>query len=257
MKWTTLAVLSGAAAANALSSCIINCQSSVAEEAGCGDNYETKACYCSSDFTDGVKACLYNENCDSDVSVFYDNVDDFCDGEQQETAQGGKGLTLDDVGGWLTQCGLDCQEQAGKDQCGSGNYNQTSCLCENADFATDVKACLYDNCDKFVGPWFDYREGECPNEPVAASRGANSDENEDEENLPNNSNDDNGGSSGLSSGTVAGICVGSILGGLLVGGAAVFLVMRKRKASRAAAHQDAEARHNQLMKESGGASYRS
>jgi len=77
-------------------------------------------CYCSGDFATNVKACLYQNECDSDVPVFFDNVDDVCDGEQQSSSSS-PSATTNDTGGVLGECVLACQAAAAPDAGCSSN----------------------------------------------------------------------------------------------------------------------------------------
>ncbi|KAI9726669.1 MAG: hypothetical protein M1834_008934 [Cirrosporium novae-zelandiae] len=227
--------------------------------------HNTTLCYCSSEFSTNVKACLYKNDCDSDVSTFYNNVDDFCDGDE-ETSTSSSSATTSDTDGTLGTCVLACQESAASEAGCSGNYNQTSCYCDNSEFALDVKACLYQNCSDYVSVFYNYRSDICDTQnstewessiaatsatavstsistsisvatsaavTTSAAAAASSSTSTTTAAASSSSN-------GLSAGAKAGISVGSIVGGLLIIGAIAFAILRRRKAA-SAAKKDAEA----------------
>ncbi|KAJ9137468.1 hypothetical protein NKR23_g9120 [Pleurostoma richardsiae] len=162
MKTITL-LLAAAASANALSSCILNCQSQEASTSGCDTNYNTTTCYCNNEnFAANVKACIYENGCDSDVSVFYEYREEFCGGDEEDgSGTSDTNETIDDQGGVLGSCILGCQTEAATSAGCSSNYNKTSCYCDNDDFATDVKVCLYQNCSTEVTVFYNYRSDIC------------------------------------------------------------------------------------------------
>ncbi|KAI7541197.1 hypothetical protein KC331_g8720 [Hortaea werneckii] len=251
-----VSLLAAASIADALSSCILSCQSTSASESGCSSDYNNTLCYCSSDFATNTKACLYENDCSDDLDAFYDNVDSFCDGdEESSSAPQDTSSTVSENDGALGSCVLNCQASAGQQACSTTNYNTTSCYCDTDDFALDVKACLYQNCSDYVSVFYNYRSGICGTQSSSEYRSSQA----AADSTPSATSastaqttsasvasaatsalvSDSSASGGLSAGALAGISVGSIVGGLLVFGAILYAVLRKRKAG-AAAVMDAE-----------------
>ncbi|CAK7209808.1 hypothetical protein SCUCBS95973_000566 [Sporothrix curviconia] len=133
--------------------------------------HNATTCYCDNDdYPTDVKACLYSNNCDTDVDDFYDYRSDICG----SSASSGSGATINtnetiaDNGGVLGDCILACQADAAVSaSCSSSNYNETSCYCDNDNFATDVKACLYQNCSSKVPVFYNYRADICDTDTSA------------------------------------------------------------------------------------------
>ncbi|CAK7231041.1 hypothetical protein SBRCBS47491_007795 [Sporothrix bragantina] len=166
-------IVAAAASANALTQCILDCQSSVAAAAGCdAANYNATTCYCDNEnYPTAVKACLYSNNCDTDVDDYYDYRTEIC---STDSSSSGSGVTINtnetiaDNGGVLGDCILACQaESAVSAGCSGTNYNETSCYCDNDNFATDVKACLYQNCSSEVPVFYNYRADICDTDTSA------------------------------------------------------------------------------------------
>lgn len=162
MKFTLAVVVAAAASANALSDCILSCQTTAASSAGCDSDYNSTVCYCDNeDFATDVKACLYQEACSSDVSVFYEYRSDAC-GDDTAASTDDTDDTVDDQGGYLGTCILGCQESVAVTAgCTTSDYNDTTCYCDNDDFASDVKVCLYQNCSSEVSVFYNYRADIC------------------------------------------------------------------------------------------------
>ncbi|CAK7242483.1 MAG: hypothetical protein STHCBS139747_003977 [Sporothrix thermara] len=169
MKAVLGLIVAAAATANALTQCILDCQASVASTAGCdGTNYNATTCYCDNDdFPTDVKACLYSNNCDTDVDDFYDYRTDVC-GDDSSANDSGVTVktneTIADQGGVLGDCVLACQAEAA---ISASCSNETSCYCDNDNFATDVKACLYQNCSSEVPVFYNYRADICDTDTSA------------------------------------------------------------------------------------------
>ncbi|KAL1893731.1 hypothetical protein Sste5346_006232 [Sporothrix stenoceras] len=173
MKSIVALFVATAATANALSQCILDCQASVASTAGCdGTNYNATACYCdNTEFPTDVKGCLYENNCDTDVDDFYDYRTSICESSGSSTGSGATintNETIADNGGVLGDCILSCQAAAATSaECSSSNYNETACYCDNENFATDVKVCLYQNCSSEVPVFYNYRADICDTDSSA------------------------------------------------------------------------------------------
>ncbi|KAM0549515.1 hypothetical protein ACHAPJ_009331 [Fusarium lateritium] len=77
-------------------------------------------CYCGVKFQVATKNCMYGSGCSSDMPTFFEHVDDFCDGNQ-ESVQYDASRTIADKNGLLGSCVLECQAQAGVDECSTSD----------------------------------------------------------------------------------------------------------------------------------------